>query len=206
MVSMAAENTRVFFSKELLDLQRFAHPIRSLSSSLMICQSWWIWGVFSCNACSTVWKRDAEGAFAFFSTTGFLPRPFACGLVDIHRVRKEQPLINSIRGRNRGVCAREGEAPSCHWCWERTTFKNFSQETCWSADKTNSSMNDHYSCNQRRKHWINLFITRDCGQWTQRPSEARNTWVLTCRCEVQALLQPAGGHSQQEPTSGGTAS
>lgn len=28
-----------FFSKELLDLQRSTHPIRSLSSSLMICQS-----------------------------------------------------------------------------------------------------------------------------------------------------------------------
>ena len=38
MVSMAAGNVRVF-SKELLNLQRFAHPIRSLSSPLMIRQS-----------------------------------------------------------------------------------------------------------------------------------------------------------------------
>ena len=38
MVSMSAENVRIF-SKELLNLQSFAHPIRSLSSRLMICQS-----------------------------------------------------------------------------------------------------------------------------------------------------------------------
>lgn len=54
-------------------------------------------------------KRDVEGAFSFFSTTGFLPRPSACGLVDIHREGKEQQLINSSRGGNRVcVCERGG--------------------------------------------------------------------------------------------------
>lgn len=160
-----------FSSKELLDLQRFTHPIRSLSSSLMPGWSWWIGGELRRNALLQRSKRYIEAAFTFFSTTGFLPKPSACRLVDIYTEGKEQRLINSIRRRNRGRVWERRRQQDATDVWNGHRLR-ISVKT--PADMLVKQTADHYSCNQGRKYLIYLFITCDDSQWTEQPSEPRN--------------------------------